>query len=76
MKVFTGAQVLGNKNGVWVVDDYAHNPVNKAGLSVPVNIWETKWWRGCNLHGYTPTKFLRQDFVKKFGSAFHRMKSG
>ena len=28
--IYRRNQVLGNKNGVWVIDDYAHNPVKCA----------------------------------------------
>lgn len=62
-------QVIGNKNGVWLIDDYAHNPA-KCAASIkacqPVAKKVIAWFQP---HGYVPTKFLRNDFVKEIGSA-------
>ena len=58
-------QILGNKNGVWVIDDYAHNPVKCAAAIAscqPVAKKVIAWFQP---HGYRPTRFLRNDFVKE-----------
>ncbi|MBK7885684.1 MAG: UDP-N-acetylmuramate--alanine ligase [Chitinophagaceae bacterium] len=66
--IYRRHQVLGHKNGVWVVDDYAHNPV-KCAASIaacqPVAPKVIAWFQP---HGYGPTRFLRHDFVKEIAS--------
>ena len=61
--IYRRSQVYGNKNGVWLIDDYAHNPVKCAASIMacqPVAIKVVAWFQP---HGYAPTKFLRNDFV-------------
>jgi UDP-N-acetylmuramate--alanine ligase len=61
--------VIGNKNGIWLIDDYAHNPA-KCAASIracqPVASKLIAWFQP---HGYGPTKFLREDFVKEIAAA-------
>lgn len=64
--IFRRHQLLGVKQGVYVVDDYAHNPVKCAasiaacqGISNKVVAWFQP-------HGYGPTRFLKLDFIKEF----------
>ena len=67
--IYRRYQVLGQKQGVWLVDDYAHNPVKCAAAiraSQPVAPKVVAWFQP---HGYGPTKFLRDDFVKEIGEA-------
>lgn len=66
--IYRRFQVLGNKNGVWVVDDYAHNPVKCASAiraCQPVAPKIIAWFQP---HGYGPTRFLRTEFVKEIGN--------
>jgi UDP-N-acetylmuramate--alanine ligase len=60
--------VLGQKHGVWVIDDFAHNPV-KCARSIqacqPIAPKVIAWLQP---HGYAPTKFLRQDFVQEIAA--------
>jgi UDP-N-acetylmuramate--alanine ligase len=61
--IYRRQQILGNKNGVWVIDDYAHNPVKCAAAieaCQPIAPKVIAWFQP---HGYGPTKFLRDDFV-------------
>jgi UDP-N-acetylmuramate--alanine ligase len=63
--IYRRHQVYGKKNGVWVIDDYAHNPVKCAAAieaCQPVAPKVIAWFQP---HGYKPTKFLREDFVKE-----------
>jgi UDP-N-acetylmuramate--alanine ligase len=63
--IYRRHQVLGNKHGVWLIDDYAHNPVKCAAAieaCQPVAPKVIAWFQP---HGYKPTKFLREDFVKE-----------
>ncbi len=67
--IYRRNQVLGNKNGVWVIDDYAHNPVKCASAiraCQPVADKVVAWFQP---HGYGPTRFLRADFVKEIAAA-------
>ena len=67
--IYRRNQVLGNKNGVWVIDDYAHNPVKCAAAirsCQPVANKVVAWFQP---HGYGPTRFLRDDFVKEIAAA-------
>jgi UDP-N-acetylmuramate--alanine ligase len=65
--IYRRNQVLGQKHGVWVIDDFAHNPVKCAAAieaSQPIAPKVIGWFQP---HGYGPTKFLRQDFVEEIG---------
>jgi UDP-N-acetylmuramate--alanine ligase len=67
--IYRRHQVLGNKNGVWVIDDFAHNPVKCAAAiqaCQPIAPKVIGWFQP---HGYGPTKFLRHDFVEEIAKA-------
>lgn len=67
--IYRRHQILGNKKGVWLIDDYAHNPVKCAAAieaCQPVASKVIAWFQP---HGYKPTKFLREDFVKEIAKA-------
>jgi UDP-N-acetylmuramate--alanine ligase len=63
--IYRRHQILGQKNGVWVIDDYAHNPA-KCAASIkacqPLAEKVVAWFQP---HGYGPTRFLRNDFVEE-----------
>jgi UDP-N-acetylmuramate--alanine ligase len=67
--IYRRHQVIGNKNGIWLIDDYAHNPA-KCAASIracqPVASKIIAWFQP---HGYGPTKFLRNDFVNQIATA-------
>ena len=66
--IYRRHQLLGKKNGVWLFDDYAHNPV-KCARSIeacqPVADKVIAWFQP---HGYGPTRFLRNDFVQEIAA--------
>jgi len=67
--IYRRSQVYGNKKGVWLIDDYAHNPVKCAASIMacqPVAKKVIAWFQP---HGYAPTKFLRNDFVDEIAKA-------
>ena len=66
--IYRRHQVLGNKNGVWVIDDYAHNPAKCAASIAACQYVAPKVIAWFQPHGYTPTKFLRADFVKEIAA--------
>ncbi len=61
--IYRRHQVLGNKMGVWVIDDFAHNPVKCAAAIAACQPIASKVIAWFQPHGYGPTKFLRNDFV-------------
>ncbi len=66
--IYRRHQILGQKNGVWMIDDYAHNPVKCAAAIAacqPIAPKVVAWFQP---HGYKPTKFLRADFVKELAA--------
>lgn len=67
--IYRRHQVFGKKNGITLIDDYAHNPV-KCAASIkachPVAKKLIAWFQP---HGYAPTKFLRQDFCSEISAA-------
>jgi UDP-N-acetylmuramate--alanine ligase len=67
--IYRRNQVYGKKKGVWMIDDYAHNPV-KCAASIkacqPITPTVIAWFQP---HGYAPTKFLRNDFVNEISKA-------
>jgi UDP-N-acetylmuramate--alanine ligase len=67
--IYRRHQVYGNKNGVWLIDDYAHNPAKCAASIMacqPVAEKVIAWFQP---HGFAPTKFLRHDFVEEISKA-------
>lgn len=66
--IYRRHQVIGNKRGVWLIDDYAHNPA-KCAASIaacqPIAPRVIAWFQP---HGYGPTRFLRNDFVKEIAA--------
>jgi UDP-N-acetylmuramate--alanine ligase len=63
--IYRRHQLLGKKNGIWVIDDYAHNPAKVAAAiraCQPLTKKVIAWFQP---HGYGPTRFLRNDFVEE-----------
>lgn len=67
--IYRRHQILGKKNGVWVIDDYAHNPA-KCAASIracqPLAEKVIAWFQP---HGYGPTRFLKNDFIREISDA-------
>lgn len=63
--IYRRNQVLGQKNGIWVIDDYAHNPAKVAAAIRSVQPLAKKVIAWFQPHGYGPTRFLRSDFVNE-----------
>jgi UDP-N-acetylmuramate--alanine ligase len=66
--IYRRHQILGNKNGVWVIDDYAHNPAKCAASIAACQYIAPKVIAWFQPHGYGPTRFLRTDFVKEIAA--------
>jgi UDP-N-acetylmuramate--alanine ligase len=67
--IYRRNQVCGNKHGVWLIDDYAHNPAKCAAAIKACQYIAPKVIAWFQPHGYAPTKFLRNDFVKEIAAA-------
>ncbi|RYF84495.1 MAG: UDP-N-acetylmuramate--alanine ligase, partial [Chitinophagaceae bacterium] len=67
--IYRRHQLLGVKKGITVIDDYAHNPAKCAASIMacqPIAPKVIAWFQP---HGYGPTRFLRNDFVKEIAAA-------
>jgi len=63
--IYRRHQLLGIKNGVYVIDDYAHNPVKCAASIAACQHIASKVVAWFQPHGYGPTRFLKDDFIKE-----------
>jgi UDP-N-acetylmuramate--alanine ligase len=59
-------QLLGKKDGVYVIDDYGHNPVKCAASIDACQEIAPKVIAWFQPHGYGPTRFLKNDFIHEF----------
>ena len=66
--IYRRHQVYGQKNGVILVDDFAHNPVKCARSMEACQPFAEKLIAWFQPHGYGPTRFLRHDFVEEISS--------
>ena len=66
--IYRRHQILGNKEGVWIIDDYAHNPAKCAASIAACQFIAPKVIAWFQPHGYAPTRFLRNDFVKEIAA--------
>jgi len=62
--IYRRHQIIGEKNGVLLIDDYAHNPAKCAASILACQPVAPKLIAWFQPHGYKPTRFLRDDFVK------------
>ena len=67
--IYRRHQILGNKNGVWVIDDYAHNPAKCAASIKACQPLAEKLVAWFQPHGYGPTRFLKDDFIEEISAA-------
>jgi len=61
-------QVLGEKRGVQVVDDFGHNPAKVAASLRTARLRADRVLAVFQPHGYGPMRFLRPDFVATFAA--------
>lgn len=76
LKAFKGTerrfQLKGIKNGITVIDDYAHHPTEiKATLTAAKNYPHKKLWVVFQPHTYSRTKLLFNDFITSLSLADH-----
>ena len=63
--IYRRHQVLGTKNGITLIDDFAHNPVKCARSIEACQPFSERLIAWFQPHGYGPTRFLRADFVEE-----------
>jgi UDP-N-acetylmuramate--alanine ligase len=63
--IYRRHQVYGERNGMILVDDFAHNPVKCARSIEACQPLARKLIAWFQPHGYGPTRFLRHDFVEE-----------
>ncbi|GAB4279157.1 MAG: UDP-N-acetylmuramate--L-alanine ligase [Candidatus Rifleibacteriota bacterium] len=72
VKAFPGMkrrfEKVGSVNGVTVVDDFAHNPVEIAAAIRTARKTSNRRFIVYQPHGYGPTSFTRNDLIKVFSS--------
>ena len=70
LKTFTGIerrmQTIGTKNGVTVIDDFAHNPDKIAASLAALKEHDGRLWVIFQPHGFAPTKLLKDGLVTSF----------
>ncbi|MBS1495886.1 MAG: UDP-N-acetylmuramate--alanine ligase [Bacteroidetes bacterium] len=66
--IYRRHQVLGEKKGVCVIDDYAHNPAKCAASIAACQALAPKVIAWFQPHGYGPTRFLKNDFIKEIAA--------
>lgn len=77
LRQFTGAkrrfEIKGEKNGILVIDDYAHHPTEiQATLDGLKSFYpQSKAWCVFQAHQYSRTRFLLSDFAKSFKNIDH-----
>lgn len=67
--IYRRHQYMGEKNGVHLIDDYAHNPVKCASSIRAVQPVAGKVIAWFQPHGYGPTRFLKDDFIREIADA-------
>ncbi len=67
--IYRRHQIISQKNGITIIDDYAHNPAKLAASIKACQFPDSKLIAWFQPHGFKPTKFLRNDFVKEISEA-------
>ncbi len=67
--IYRRHQLLKKKDGVYLIDDYAHNPVKCASSIKACQAIAPKVIAWFQPHGYGPTRFLKNDFIAEISSA-------
>lgn len=67
--IYRRHQLLGEKKGIAVIDDYAHNPAKCAASIEACKAVKGKVIAWFQPHGYGPTKFLKDDFIEEISKA-------
>lgn len=66
--IYRRHQLLGRHKGIWLIDDYAHNPAKCAASVSACQALASKVIAWFQPHGYGPTRFLRNEFVESLAA--------
>lgn len=70
LAAFTGVkrrlEVVGNKNGITVIDDFAHNPDKIAATLATLKEFPGRLHLIFQIHGYNPIRLMRREFTDVF----------
>ncbi|MCF6366036.1 MAG: UDP-N-acetylmuramate--L-alanine ligase [Bacteroidales bacterium] len=70
--IYRRHQIIAQENGITIIDDYAHNPAKLAASINACQFPESRLFVWFQPHGFTPTKFLRSEFVKEISNALRK----
>jgi UDP-N-acetylmuramate--alanine ligase len=63
--IFRRTQLVGEKNGVFVIDDFAHNPAEVAAAIKTCQLIGKKVYAWFQPHGYGPLRFMHEELSEK-----------
>lgn len=66
--IYRRHQLIGHKKGIWLIDDYAHNPAKCAASIAACQQIAPRVIAWFQPHGYGPTRFLRNEFVAEISA--------
>ncbi|MBN2891555.1 MAG: SidA/IucD/PvdA family monooxygenase [Bacteroidales bacterium] len=58
-------QILGSKNGITFIDDYAHNPAKIESAIKTAQVLGNRVFAFFQPHGFTPLKFMKDELIEK-----------
>lgn len=58
-------QILGSKNGITFIDDYAHNPAKIESAIKTAQVLGKRVFAFFQPHGFTPLKFMKDELIEK-----------
>ena len=70
--IYRRHQIIAQKNGITIIDDYAHNPAKLAASIKACQFKNSKLIVWFQPHGFKPTNFLRSEFVKEISKALRK----
>ncbi|MCD4793200.1 MAG: UDP-N-acetylmuramate--alanine ligase [Bacteroidales bacterium] len=70
--IYRRHQIIAQKNGITLIDDYAHNPAKLCASIKACQLSDSCLIAWFQPHGFKPTKFLRSEFVKEISKALRK----
>ncbi len=67
--IFRRHQIIEDKNGITLIDDYAHNPAKIAASVRACQFIGRKLTVWFQPHGFAPVKFLKNEYIKEISEA-------
>lgn len=71
--VYRRFNIIGEKNGICVIDDFAHNPAKiEAALSAAKIDLKGRLFAVYQPHGFAPTRLLRKELIETFSKSLRK----